>query len=215
MQRVALVTGGAGDLARAIREKLLQDQWEVHAPGKDILDVTSPDSASRFLRGLPRLDYLVHTAGILRDRSIAQMEESDWDAVHAVNLRGAFHVARLAWEMHMHTQKSGHILFISSGSARYGITGQANYASAKAGLLGLMQSFAREYGPSNVRVNAILPGFLQTKMTAHVKELPVAQNVLERLNTVEEVARFVTFLDTLPHTSGQVFQLDSRIGREL
>ncbi|MEO6055070.1 MAG: SDR family NAD(P)-dependent oxidoreductase [Chthoniobacterales bacterium] len=214
MQRVALITGGEGGLARAIQTQLLKDKWEVHAPGKATLDVTSSESIDRAFQSLPRLDFLIHTAGIIRDQTFSRMEESDWDDVLTVNLHSAFHVARRAHQAHMHAQQSGHILFIGSGAARFGAAGQANYAAAKAGLVGLMQSLAQEYGESNVRVNAILPGFLRTKMTAGL-DRSLEDHALQNLNTPEESARFVSFLDTMPHTSGQVFQLDSRIGREL
>lgn len=214
MPRVALITGGEGDLATAIRTELLREGWEVHAPGRTLLDVTKPEAAEQTLHALPRVDYLIHCAGILRDTLFSKMGEEDWDTVMAVNLKGVFEVTRLAYELHMHRQKSGHILVVGSNSARFGNIGQANYASAKAGLIGLMQSFAREYGMANVRVNAILPGFLATKLTAHLRR-STDDHVLRRLNTAEEVARFVAFLDSMAHTSGQVFQLDSRIGREL
>ncbi|MEO6846419.1 MAG: SDR family NAD(P)-dependent oxidoreductase [Chthoniobacterales bacterium] len=214
MRRVAFITGGEGDLARAIHTELEKADWQVIAPGKNECDVTNIDSITKTLRALPRLDYLIHTAGVLRDGALTRMEENDWDAVQAVNLDGAFYAARLAYEMHMAPQKSGHILFIGSGSARFGAAGQANYSAAKAALYGLMQSLAREYGEADVRVNAITPGYLETKMNAHLERSP-DDHVLNRFNTPQEVARFIVFLDTMPHTSGQVFQLDSRIGREL
>jgi 3-oxoacyl-[acyl-carrier protein] reductase len=117
----------------------------------------------------------------------------------------------------MSAQRSGHIVNVASFSARQGPCGQANYAAAKAGLIGLTESLAREVGACNIQVNAVLPGVLPTAMTARLSrertaEL-VAANALRRLNSTEEVARFIAFLVTLRDISGQVFQLDSRIAR--
>jgi 3-oxoacyl-[acyl-carrier protein] reductase len=114
-------------------------------------------------------------------------------------------------------QRDGHIINISSWSARVGGRGQSNYAAAKAGLLGLTTSLAKEVGSRNVRVNAVLPGVLGTKMTAHLTPEQLAEyasaNVLGRINSIEEVAHFVVFLASLRNVSGQIFQLDSRIAR--
>jgi 3-oxoacyl-[acyl-carrier protein] reductase len=114
-------------------------------------------------------------------------------------------------------QRDGHILNLASFAARAGAAGQANYAAAKAALIGLTVSLAREMGARNVRVNAVLPGVLPTPMTAPLPPQQLAAfaaaNALGRLNSVEEVARFIAFLAATHHISGQVFQLDSRIGR--
>jgi 3-oxoacyl-[acyl-carrier protein] reductase len=114
-------------------------------------------------------------------------------------------------------QRDGHIINISSFSARCGPAGQANYAAAKAGLIGLTTSLAREAGSRNIRVNAVLPGVLPTPMTAGLSEARLrelaAANGLGRLNSAAEVARFIAFLATTQNISGQLFQLDSRIGR--
>ncbi len=109
----------------------------------------------------------------------------------------------------------GAIINLGSFSARFGTIGQPNYAAAKAGLIGLTQSMARELGKRNVRVNCVLPGFLETKFTADVSE-EAKQRILHthelgRFNTAEDAARFIAFLDTMPLVSGQIFQLDSRI----
>jgi 3-oxoacyl-[acyl-carrier protein] reductase len=107
---------------------------------------------------------------------------------------------------------------IGSFSALKGPVGQANYAAAKAGLIGLTQSLAQEYGSRNIRVNCVLPGFLETKMTAgltpDVREKFHQSHALGHFNTTTQVADFISFLDQqLPHTSGQIFNLDSRIYR--
>ena len=113
-------------------------------------------------------------------------------------------------------QGNGHIVFISSYSALHPPLGQLAYATAKAALLGLTQSLARENGHHGIRVNAVLPGFLETRMTELVSEKRkieiLANHTLGRFNTPVEVAKFIRYLhQDLCHTSGQVFQLDSRI----
>ncbi len=117
----------------------------------------------------------------------------------------------------MMKQRSGHILLIGSRAARCGTRGQSAYAAAKAGLAGLGQSLAKEYGPRNIRCNVVLPGFLETRMTAHLsperRDEVRAEHALGRFNTVENAARFIAFLSRLDHVSGQVFTLDSRIDK--
>ena len=132
-----------------------------------------------------------------------------------VNLKGAFLCAREV-SRGMAKRRSGHILFISSFSALHPSVGQANYSAAKSALLGMMKSMAQELGRRNVRVNAVIPGFMETKMTASlddkIKGAIRDRHVLGRYNTPEAVAGFVTYLHQyLPHTSGQVFNLDSRV----
>jgi 3-oxoacyl-[acyl-carrier protein] reductase len=128
--------------------------------------------------------------------------------------RAAFRCSKLAARQMMR-QRDGHIINISSFGARRGPRGQANYAAAKAGLVGLTQSLAKELGSRNVRVNAIFPGVMPTNMTAHfpaerLEEFAQA-NALGRINSPDEVARFIVFLAGTQNISGQVFQLDSRI----
>lgn len=211
---VALITGGAGDLAGAIRSELEASAVWVHAPARTELDVTSAASVARCLAELSRLDLVVCCAGLIVDRSLAAMSAEDFSAVLDVNLSGAFRVARAALKI-MARQRGGHVVFIGSFSAFSGPAGQANYAAAKAGLIGLAQSLAREYGARGIRVNCVLPGFLETKMTAHLGgELRArfrGAHTLGRFNTGAETARFIRFLHLeMPHTSAQVFSLDSR-----
>jgi 3-oxoacyl-[acyl-carrier protein] reductase len=214
---VALITGGEGDLAKATRAELELQGFTVQAPGRRELDVGDAASVERFFEGAPKLDLLVHCAGVLRDRMLSNMTEEDFDAVLDVNLKGAFRVSQAALQT-MAKYRRGHVVFIGSNSARWGTAGQANYAAAKAGLIGLTHSLAKEYGARNVRVNCILPGLLETKMTAHLTKEVLDQvraaHALRRFNTCTEAAKFIAFLHRdLPHTSGQVFQLDSRVNR--
>ena len=131
-----------------------------------------------------------------------------------VNLRGAFLCAR-AVARPMIRQRDGHIINLSSLAARRGPAGQSSYAAAKAGLVGLTQSLAKELGSRNVRVNAIFPGMMPTNMTAKMSAEQLAAfahaNALGRINSPDEVARFIVFLATTQNISGQVFALDSRI----
>jgi len=214
----ALITGGAGDLAQAIAAALQSAGFSVLAPGRDELDVTSSASVRRYFAALPGLDLLINNAGVCRDVSLAKMTETDFDHVVDVNLKGAFLVSQAALKL-MSKQRHGHIINIGSYSALSGPAGQANYAAAKAGLIGLTQSIAQEYGARNIRANCILPGFLETKMTRHLledaarKKHLLSQHTLGRLNTAQDVARFIVFLHSLESVSGQVFQLDSRVRR--
>lgn len=163
-----------------------------------------------------RMDVLINNAGITSHLPLWQIPEAEWDAVVDVSLKGSMLCARAVLPI-MEQQRDGHILNISSFTALTGARGQANYVAAKAGLIGLTQSLARETGASNVRVNAVLPGVLPTPMTETLNEDRVRQlaeqNVLRRLNDLAEVGRFVVFLAGMQNISGQVFQLDSRIAR--
>ncbi|NNE93499.1 MAG: SDR family NAD(P)-dependent oxidoreductase [Verrucomicrobiales bacterium] len=217
----ALITGGRGGLARVLTESLSQAGFDsVLAPGRDELDVCSVESVDTFFaeQNLDRLDLLVNNAGINADRPLAKMTEQDWDSVIQTNLSGAFRVSRSAFKI-MLKKRCGHIVNIGSFSGVCPPVGQANYAAAKAGLIGFTQALAEEGGKRGLRVNCVLPGFLEgTKMTADLPEEVIeqarARHVLGRLNTVEDAAEFISFLHVqMGNVSGQVFQLDSRIRR--
>ena len=214
----ALITGGAGDLAQAISTELQQAGFNVLAPGRDALDVTNAGSVRAFFAGVKHLDLLINNAGVCHDVSVAKISEAEFDHVVDVNLKGAFLVSQAAVKL-MSKQRHGHIVNIGSYSALSGPAGQANYAAAKAGLIGFTQSIAKEYGARNVRANCVLPGFLDTRMTRHLledaawRESLLSQHALGRLNTAQDVARFILFLHSMENVSGQVFQLDSRVRR--
>lgn len=214
---IALITGGEGTLASALHHELSTQGYEIHAPGKDLLNVADTTSIDAYMAKLQRLDLLICNAGLVADKTLARMEEEDFSKVLEVCLSGAFRTARAAVKL-MSKQKQGHIVFIGSFSAWRGPIGQANYAAAKAGLFGLAESLAKEYGGRNIRVNVVLPGFMETKMTAGLdvstREAHRQMHALGRFNTCAGTARFIAFLDQhLPHTSGQIFNLDSRIHR--
>jgi 3-oxoacyl-[acyl-carrier protein] reductase len=218
MQPVALITGGAGDLAQAIRVELESQGWIVHAPSRQQMDVTDKAQVQCVIGALDRLDLLIHNAGITQDSLLLKMSEADFSEVLDVHLKGAFLCSQAALKI-MVKQRQGHLIHIGSYSALSGPAGQANYAAAKAGLIALTQSLAAEYGPRGIRANCILPGFLDTKMTQHLlsdesqRQRILASHTLGKLNTSEDAARFIAFLHSLPAVSGQVFQLDSRISR--
>jgi 3-oxoacyl-[acyl-carrier protein] reductase len=160
------------------------------------------------------LAVVVHAAGTLDDRRLSRLDAAAWDDVVDSNLKSAWLVTREAGRR-MVAGGDGHILLVSSIAGVRGRVGQANYAAAKAGMIGLAKAAARELGPSGVRVNAVIPGFLPTPMTANVPEAAVAvarqDNVLGRFSTLEEVAGTIAYLATTRNVSGQVFNLDSRI----
>jgi 3-oxoacyl-[acyl-carrier protein] reductase len=209
-----VITGGGGGLARAMVAALPDDT--VHAPPRAELDVRDEAQVDAYFARLGRIDVLIANAGITRDGPLLSMSSEDIDEVINTNLRGTFFCARAAIKLMM-KQRSGHILLIGSRSGRRGNRGQTAYAAAKAGLVGFGQSIASEYGGRNIRCNVVLPGFLQTKMTAHLPEKRLeevrAEHALGHFNTVENSARAITFLARLDHVSGQVFTLDSRIDR--
>lgn len=229
--KVVLITGAAGGLGSALSAAFAEAGWQVvagwHSGPPQVthplvwpirLNVTEAnrpaEAVNEVCARFQHLDVLINNAGIARDSLVAQMPTDDWEQVLAVNLKGAWRCSQAALAA-MLPQRSGHILNIASFGGRIGRTGQANYAASKAGLLGLTQSLARKVGAHNIRVNAILPGFLRTKLVGNLSELQLSQhaasNALGRLNDVGEVARFALFVAAMQNVSGQVFQLDSRI----
>ncbi len=210
----AVISGGEGDLACVIASHLLEHGYQVKAPGRAELDVTSVDMVDAYF-AKHEADLLVCNAGITRDQPLARLTEKDWNDVLDVNLKGVIRCARSAIQ-HMKSRGGGSIVIISSYSALHPPIGQSAYAASKAALLGWVSELAREVGEDNIRINTILPGFLETKMTISVREQRkgevIDQHTLKRLNTSSAVAAFIRFLhQELPHTSGQVFQLDSRL----
>lgn len=209
-----VITGGGGDLAGVVAARFRASDWRVEAPARRDLDVSRPGEVRRWFAEREVPELLVCAAGTTRDRLLARMDEADWDRVMADNLSGAAHCAR-AVSRGMVRRRSGHIVFISSYSALHPPPGQAAYAAAKAGLHGLARSLARELGPAGIRVNTVLPGFLETAMTREVTpervEAVRREHALGHFNQPQQVADFLHFLHTrLPHSSGQLFSLDSR-----
>lgn len=231
--RIVLITGAAGGLGRALTGAFLTAGWRV-AAGQHHADVHQPTATLRPLKldvtnaaqvkaavaevtaAWGRIDVLINNAGLTADGAIASLTVEDWQRVLDVNLKGAFLCSQAVLQPMMFDQRDGHIVNLSSFAAKNGHAGQANYVAAKAGLIGLTQSLAKEAGKRNVRVNAIFPGVLETPMTAHLtpeqRKSLAGANALGRSTTLEEVAAFVMHLAGMKNVSGQVFQLDSRIG---
>ena len=159
-----------------------------------------------------RLDILVCNAAATEDRLLLRVSDEAWDRVVATTLTGAFHCLQQAGAV-MQARKAGAVILIGSLAGLQGRAGQSPYAAAKAGLIGLMRSVAREWGSSNVRINMVLPGWHATALTGFRDDPAPApfKPVLGRGTTPDAVAEFVVGLAALPNVSGQVFTLDSRI----
>ena len=162
---------------------------------------------------LGRIDILVNNAGITRDGLLMIMKEDDWQAVLDTNLTGAFHCTKAVTRLMM-KQRSGSIINITSVVGETGNAGQANYAAAKAGLIGFTKSVAKELASRNIRCNAIAPGCIETDMTAVLGEDTVDAMIktipMGRVAQPEEVAKAVLFLasDDASYITGQTLNVD-------
>ena len=161
---------------------------------------------------LGRLDILVNNAGITRDTLVLRMRDEDWQEVLRVNLEGVFRVTRAALKT-MVRQHYGRIVNVTSVAGLIGNPGQANYAAAKAGIVGFTRSLAREVASRQITVNAVAPGFIATAMTEHVtpKEQALIQQIpAGRLGSPEEVAWAIAFLasDEASYITGHVLVVD-------
>jgi len=232
--KTALVTGAARGIGRAIAEQLavegadlaicdLQADWledtaaAVTGLGRRALciavDVSDSEGASvaveRTVKEFGRLDILVNNAGITRDGLLVRMSEEDWDAVLDINLKGAFLFTKAAARPMM-KQRCGAIVNIASIIGLIGNAGQCNYAASKAGLIALTKSSARELAGRNIRVNAVAPGFIESKMTEvladEVRGKMLAAIPMSRFGKPEDVARTVAFLagEASGYMTGQV-----------
>ncbi len=180
-------------------------------------DISRPDEVrvlfDRLRDELGGLDVLIHCAGITRDRVLWKMSDEEWSDVLRVNLDSAFYLLRAAAPV-FRERKGGAVVLVSSITAERGKFGQTNYAASKAGMIALGKSAALELGKFNVRVNAVAPAWIETRMTATVPE-SVRRHELEisplgRLGEPEDVARVVLFLgsDLSRHVNGQVVRVD-------
>jgi 3-oxoacyl-[acyl-carrier protein] reductase len=232
--RVVLVTGGGRGIGAATAERFAAEGARVVVSDLDVgpaeevarpigglavaCDVTNRDQVDemvgRAVRELGRLDVLVCCAGIIRDNLLYKMSEDDWDSVIDTHLKGTFLCARAA-QKPMVAQKSGKMVFLSSTSA-LGNRGQTNYSAAKAGLQGMARTLAIELGPFNINVNAVAPGFVETRMTRATAERmgvdfeafkvgAASQIPLGRIGQPEDIAGVVAFLcsDDSSFVSGQ------------
>lgn len=164
-----------------------------------------------------RIDILVNNAGITKDNLILKMSEEEFDAVINTNLKGVFNCLKQASRI-MLKQKEGRIINISSISGVVGNPGQVNYCAAKAGAIGITKSLAKELGSRGITVNAVAPGYINTDMTAvlkdDLKEKVTELIPLKRLGEVEDIAETVAFLasDKASYITGQTIQVDGGLG---
>jgi len=237
--KVAIITGSARGIGRAIAETLARRGCDVvvadvnlemaEATAKEIaaatghktlsIQVNVSDSTSvnamveRVLAEFGKVDILVNNAGLTRDKLIMRMDESDWDIVIDVNLKGAFNCSK-AVVRPMMKQRYGRIVNISSVSGQAGQTGQANYSASKAGLIGLTKALARELASRQITVNAVAPGFVLTALTQdlseELKNAILNATPLGRMGKPEEIAYAVAFLasDEASYITGQVLAVD-------
>jgi 3-oxoacyl-[acyl-carrier protein] reductase len=159
------------------------------------------------------VDILVNNAGIVRDGLMLSMSEENFDAVIATNLKGVFNTTRHLYSYFM-KKRAGRIINISSVSGLMGNFGQANYSAAKAGVIGLTKTVARELSGRNVTCNAIAPGFIETDMTASlsekVTEAAISQIPLKRMGKAEDIAHMAVFLasDKASYITGEIIKVD-------
>jgi 3-oxoacyl-[acyl-carrier protein] reductase len=236
--KVALVTGASQGIGEAIAKHLaaqgatvvcaartLRKLQEVadairEAGGKaDVIEVDLSDGASvkaavaTTLERHGALHILVNNAGITRDKLLIQMKEEDWDAVIDTNLKGAWTAIQAATKTMM-KQRWGRIINIASVVGQMGNAGQSNYVAAKAGLIGLTKSVARELASRNITANAVTPGYIETAMTAGLPEDAKAeftkQIPLGRMGTGADIAAAVAFLasDEAGYITGQVLSVN-------
>jgi 3-oxoacyl-[acyl-carrier protein] reductase len=201
--------------AAAVVESIMAADGEAVAVRADVritaeVDAMVADTVKRW----GCIDVLVNNAGITRDGLVLRMSETEWDDVIGTNLTGQFHCIRPVAEVMM-KKNGGHIISIASIVGVQGREGQANYSASKAGLIGLTKACAKEFGRFNIRVNAVLPGYLLTDMGGALSKAMldriVQANALGRVSTLVEVADFVHHLSHMQDVSGQVFNLDSRV----
>ena len=198
--------------AEDVVEAITASGGQAWAQKADVSDEADVDNLIKaVLERSGRLDVLVNNAGITRDGLLMRMKTSDWQAVIDLNLTGVFLCSR-AVARPMLKQKSGRIINITSVVGLMGNAGQANYAAAKAGVVGLTKSTAKELASRGITVNAVAPGFIATEMTKDLDADAILRDIpLGTFGTQEQVAGAVRFLAADPaaaYITGQVLQVD-------
>jgi len=237
--KVVLITGAAGGIGQAMAKKfaqgkaklalndipqaeeglksLVEELKKIGVQAKYFLaDISKYEEVEKMMEGIKkefgRLDVLVNNAGNIADRTLAKMTREEWQKVIDVNLTGVFNCSRLALPLLIPNQ--GKIISISSIVGERGNFGQTNYAAAKAGILGFTKSLAKELGRFGVRVNAICPGLIETRMMEgmpeQIKEMVKRLTSLGRFGKPEEVANVTTFLasDESSFITGAIINID-------
>jgi 3-oxoacyl-[acyl-carrier protein] reductase len=236
--RVAIITGGAQGIGRAIGLLLAKNgariviadindkqaeetAQEIALLGRKSLavkvDVSNFSEAENLGKtvfdAFGQIDILVNNAGITRDGFFLRMKEEEWDAVIAVNLKSVFNCSK-AVIRYMGKQRGGKIISVASVVGQIGNIGQANYAASKAGIIGFTKTLAREFASRGIMVNAVAPGFIETDMTRtlpeKVREGFISNIPLGRMGTPEEIAEAVLFLatDASNYITGQVINVN-------
>ena len=236
--QVAVVTGSARGIGKAIAEKLAKlgykivicdiNEEQIQTTVEEFaragtsaigvkVDVTKTDDVenlfAKTLEAFGRVDVLVNNAGITKDTLLIRMQEADWDAVLAVNLKGTFLCTRAAAKIMM-KQRSGKIVNISSVVGVMGNVGQSNYAASKGGMIAFTKSAAKELAARGITVNAVAPGYIETEMTKvlpeEVKDNFLKLVPLKRPGKPEDVAEIVAFLASpaSDYVTGQVIHVD-------
>ena len=233
--KTILITGGTGRLGSAFVRKALaqgarvlftyhqneEDASSLLKEGAegfrlDLSDMRAIDEAAKTLKEkIPGLDALIHNAALVRDHTLQNMTEEDWDLVLTVDLKAPYYLTKKILAL-LFKKIPSKIIFLTSRLAVTGGVGVANYAAAKAGLIGLAKSLAQELGKKKVLVNAVNPGFMKSRMTEHIPEEVVQKNLeqspLHRFSDPAEVADFLIYLcsDRMAQVTGQVFHFESR-----
>lgn len=236
--KIALVTGGSRGIGKAIALRFAREGAHVVLTGRNLVPaekvaeeirqqggtataravnasaVAEVDSLIKtIVDEFGRLDILVNNAGITRDNILLRMKDDEWNEVIATNLNGVFNHIRAVSKV-MVKQRSGKIINLTSVVAQMGNRGQANYCAAKAGVIGLTKSVARELASRNIQVNAVAPGYIDTDLTSGlaeaVKESLLQSVPLGRIGTTDEVAGLVLFLASADadYITGQVLNID-------
>lgn len=234
-EKLAIVTGASRGIGKACAIELAKAGYdiavtfagnveaakktveELKAFGVDAaafkFDVSNKDEAAKGIEEIiakfGRIDILVNNAGITRDGLFMRMSDENWDAVINTNLSSAFYVSQPVVKVMM-KQRSGAIVNMSSVVGVSGNAGQANYSAAKAGLIGLTKTLAKELGSRGIRVNAVAPGFINTDMTKDLDTSKFTDFIpLKRLGEPEDIAKAVKFLAVdAEYVTGQVLEVD-------
>jgi 3-oxoacyl-[acyl-carrier protein] reductase len=235
-QKTAIITGASRGIGKAAALKLAQDGFNIaviyagnteaagetaelvekqgvcaHVIKCDVADFEACKNAVGLIKDkFGSIDVLVNNAGITKDGLIMKMSEEQFDDVVDVSLKGAFNMIRHCAPIFV-KQRGGKIINIASVAGVMGNAGQANYSAAKAGMIGLTKSIARELAGRNICCNAIAPGFIETDMTAALGDLPLKDMIpLKRMGKAEEIAALVSFLasENAAYITGEVIKID-------
>ena len=240
--KTAVITGGYSGIGRAVAEKLASKgadialvgigsdedkQAALKAVGElgvkaqaydcDVSDFAAGEAViKQVISDFGKIDILINNAGITRDKLMLNMTEAEFDAVIAVNLKGAFNMTKHVYKPFMR-QRSGRIVNLASIVGLNGNAGQANYCASKAGVIGMTKAVAKELAARNVTVNAVAPGYIDTPMTQalsdKVKDEIAAMIPMKRRGLPEDVANVIAFLcsDYASYVTGEVIRVDGGI----